>query len=55
MKTKIKKALEAASVNTFEDVCFMYQVPELKTAIKSEAGSRFCGTIPGRLYGDVAD
>ncbi|MCE5211797.1 MAG: chemotaxis protein CheX [Deltaproteobacteria bacterium] len=54
MKTKIKKALEAASVNTFEDVCFMYQVPELKNShknLKLEAASavRYRGDYTGML------
>jgi CheY-specific phosphatase CheX len=35
MKSKIEKVLEEASVNTFEDTCFMYQVPELNDVQKN--------------------
>jgi CheY-specific phosphatase CheX len=35
MKSKIEKDLEEASVNTFEDTCFMYQVPELNDVQKN--------------------
>jgi len=35
MKSKIEKVLEEASVNTFEDTCFMYQVPELNNVQKN--------------------
>ena len=35
MKSKIEKVLEEATVNTFEDICFMYQVPELKDIQKN--------------------
>ncbi|MFA5322872.1 MAG: chemotaxis protein CheX [Smithella sp.] len=54
MKVKIKKALDVASINTFEDVCFMYQVPELKNIqknLKPEASSavRYRGDYAGTL------
>jgi hypothetical protein len=35
MKSKIEKVLEEASVSTFEDTCFMYQVPELNDVQKN--------------------
>ena len=54
MKTKIEKALLEASINTFEDVCFMYTAPELKDTQKNltlEAASevKFRGDFTGRL------
>lgn len=54
MNTKIEKALENASVSTFEDICFMYQVPELKDKqknLKPEAVSevKYRGDYNGRL------
>lgn len=35
MKRQIEKDLKESSVKTFEDVCFMYQEPELKEAQES--------------------
>ena len=32
MKTQIKKVLIESTIRTFEDLCFMYQEPELKDA-----------------------
>ena len=54
MKTKIEKVLEEASVNTFEDVCFMYQAPELNDIqknLKLEAASevKYKGDYKGKL------
>jgi CheY-specific phosphatase CheX len=54
MKTKISKALEEATISTFEDTCFMYAVPELKKIqnnLKSEAASevRYKGDYTGKL------
>jgi CheY-specific phosphatase CheX len=62
MKTKIKSVLETSSVTTFEDVCFMYQVPELKKEQKklkpdAVAEVKYKGDHTGRLvietYGDL--
>ncbi len=54
MKTKIKKALEEATVSTFEDICFMYAVPELKEIqknLKPEAAAvvEYKGDYAGKL------
>jgi CheY-specific phosphatase CheX len=54
MKTKIEKVLEEASVNTFEDICFMYQAPELNDIqknLKLEAASevKYKGDYTGKL------
>ena len=35
MKTQIEKVLIESTVRTFEDLCFMYQEPELKDAQKN--------------------
>jgi len=54
MKSKIEKVLQEAAVNTFEDICFMYQVPELKDVqnnLTVEAASevRYRGDYTGSL------
>ncbi|MGP8154859.1 MAG: chemotaxis protein CheX [Smithella sp.] len=54
MKAKIKKALEEAAVNTFEDICFMYQVPELKDVqknltLEAAAEVKYRGDYTGKL------
>ena len=54
MKTRIKKALEEATVSTFEDICFMYPVPELKEIqknMKLEAAAevKYRGNFNGKL------
>jgi CheY-specific phosphatase CheX len=54
MKTKIENVLEEATVNTFEDICFMYQVPELNDIqknLKLEAASevKYKGDYTGKL------
>lgn len=54
MKTKIEKALEEATISTFEDICFMYPVPELKEIqknLKLEAAAevRYRGEFTGKL------
>jgi hypothetical protein len=54
MKTKIKKALEDATVSTFEDTCFMYAVPELNEIqkdLKPEAAAevRYKDGYTGKL------
>jgi CheY-specific phosphatase CheX len=62
MKTKIKAILESSAIATFEDVCFMYQVPEFKNAqkkLKPQAAAevKYTGDCSGRLvietYGDL--
>ena len=37
MKTQIEKSLKESTIRTFEDICFMYQEPELKDAQKNLA------------------
>jgi hypothetical protein len=37
LKTRIEKNLKEAAVKTFEDICFMYQVPELEEIQKNLA------------------
>jgi hypothetical protein len=54
MKTQIEKALKEATVRTFEDVCFMYQVPELKDdqknlALEAAAEVKYRGDFTGKL------
>jgi CheY-specific phosphatase CheX len=54
MKTQIEKVLKEATVRTFEDVCFMYQVPELKDdqknlALEAAAEVKFRGNFTGKL------
>jgi CheY-specific phosphatase CheX len=54
MKAKIKKALEETTISTFEDICFMYAVPELKNVqknLKPEAASeiKYRGEYAGKL------
>jgi hypothetical protein len=54
MKRKIKKALEEAAISTFEDICFMYAVPELKdiqNELKLEAAAevKYQGDYTGKL------
>jgi len=54
MKTKIKKVLYEAAINTFEDICFMYAVPELKDsqndlALEAAAEVKYQGDYTGRL------
>ncbi|MGD0278039.1 MAG: chemotaxis protein CheX [Smithella sp.] len=54
MKSKIEKALIEATVNTFEDICFMYQVPELKDIqknmpLEAAAEVRYRGDYTGKL------
>ena len=62
MKTKIKSVLEASAIATFEDVCFMYQAPELNNEqkkLKPDAvvEVKYKGDHTGRLvietYGDL--
>lgn len=54
MKTRIKKVLEEATVSTFEDICFIYTVPELKDIqkhLKLEAAAevKYRGNFSGKL------
>jgi hypothetical protein len=54
MKSKIEKVLEEASVSTFEDICFMYQVPEVKDIqenlkIEAAAEVKYRGDYTGSL------
>ncbi len=54
MKSKIEKVLEEAAVNTFEDICFMYQVPELKDiqknlTLEAAAEVKYRGDYTGSL------
>jgi len=54
MKTRIEKALEEATVKTFEDVFFMYPSPELKDIqknLKPEAAAavKYRGNYTGKL------
>jgi CheY-specific phosphatase CheX len=54
MKSKIEKVLEEAAVNTFEDICFMYQVPELKDiqknlTLEAAAEVKYRGDYTGKL------
>jgi CheY-specific phosphatase CheX len=54
MKTRIEKALEEATVSTFEYICFMYPAPELKDIqknLKLEAAAevKYKGNYTGKL------
>lgn len=54
MNTRIEKAMEEAAIGTFEDICFMYPVPELKNvqkSLKPEAAAevRYKGNYKGKL------
>jgi len=54
MKTRIENALIEASIRTFEDVCFMYLVPELKDSqkelvVEAAAEVKYKGEYTGKL------
>jgi CheY-specific phosphatase CheX len=54
MKTRIENALKEATIRTFEDVCFMYLVPELKDSqnglvLEAAAEVRYRGDYTGKL------
>lgn len=54
MKKKIEKILEEIALNTFEDICFMYPMPELKDAqekmkLEAVAEARYHGDHSGSL------
>jgi len=54
MKTRIEKALEEATISTFECICFMYPAPELKDIqknLKLEAAAevKYKGNYTGNL------
>lgn len=54
MKTKIKKVLQESAISTFEDICFMYEAPELKDAqkdlqLEAAAAVEYSGKYTGRL------
>jgi len=54
MKTRIENALKEATIKTFEDVCFMYLVPELKdaqknTVLEAAAEVKYKGDYTGSL------
>lgn len=54
MKTRIENALKEASIRTFEDVCFMYLVPELKDfqkdlVLDAAAAVKYRGDYTGKL------
>ena len=54
MKTKIENDLKEATINTFEDICFMYAVPELKDiqktlTLEAAAEVKYRGDFTGKL------
>jgi CheY-specific phosphatase CheX len=54
MNTRIENALKEATIRTFEDVCFMYLVPELKDtqkdlALEAAAEVKYKGDYTGKL------
>jgi CheY-specific phosphatase CheX len=54
MKKQIEKVLKEATVSTFEDICFIYQVPELKDiqknmALEAAAEVKYLGDYTGKL------
>jgi len=54
MKLQIEKALVESAVRTFESICFMYLVPELKEAqkdleLEAAAEVRYRGDLNGKL------
>jgi CheY-specific phosphatase CheX len=54
MKTRIENALEEATVSTFEDICFMYLMPELQDTqknltLEAAAEVKYRGDFTGKL------
>jgi hypothetical protein len=54
MKTKVKKILQETTVNIFEDICFMYLMPELeniqrKLKLEAAAEAKYRGDYTGKL------
>jgi CheY-specific phosphatase CheX len=54
MKRQIENVLKESTIKTFEDICFIYQVPELKDdqknmALEAVAEVNFRGNFTGKL------
>jgi CheY-specific phosphatase CheX len=54
MKKQIENVLKESTIKTFEDICFIYQVPELKDdqknmALEAAAEVKFRGNFMGKL------
>ena len=54
MKKQIENVLKESTIKTFEDICFIYQVPELKDdqknlALEAAAEVKFRGNFTGKL------
>jgi CheY-specific phosphatase CheX len=54
MKRQIENVLKESTIKTFEDICFIYQVPELKDdqknmALEAVAEVKFRGNFTGKL------
>jgi CheY-specific phosphatase CheX len=54
MKKQIENVLRESTIKTFEDICFIYQVPELKDdqknlVLEAAAEVKFRGIFTGRL------
>ena len=54
MKKQIENVLKEATIRTFEDICFIYQVPELKDAqknlaLEAAAEVKYRGDFTGKL------
>ena len=54
MKRQIENVLKESTIKTFEDICFIYQVPELKDdqknmALEAAAEVKFRGNFTGKL------
>lgn len=54
MKKQIENVLKESTIKTFEDICFIYQVPELKDdqknlALEAAAEVKYRGNFTGKL------